>query len=72
MFGKSGDSPFYFPNREKTQNISRSGNKMINFFMPQHIARRINTNQRIAKTISQAKSEINYLGFHLLDFCKIV
>jgi len=38
------------------QNISRSGNKMINVYMPQHIAWRINTNQRIAKTISLAKS----------------
>ena len=38
------------------QNFSRSGNKMINFYMSQHIARRINTNQRIAKTNSPAKS----------------
>jgi len=33
---------------KKCQNLSRSGNKMINFYMPQHIARRIKTNQRIA------------------------
>jgi len=38
------------------QNLSRSGNKMINFYMPQHISRRIKTNQLIAKTISLAKS----------------
>ena len=27
--------------------------------------------QRIAKTNAPAESEMNYLGFHLLDFCKI-
>jgi len=56
-FWKSGDFPFYFPDRgKKCQNLSRSGNKMIIFYMPQHIAWRINTNQRIAKTNSLAKS----------------
>ena len=38
------------------QSISHSGNKMINFVMPQHVARRINTTQRLAKTNSLAKS----------------
>ena len=43
-FGRLGDSPFNFPDREKKcQNISRSGNKMIIFYIPQHFAPRINT-----------------------------
>jgi len=69
-FGKSGDSLFYFPDREKNVKIFpvREIRKMINFYMPQHIARRINTNQRIAKTNALAKSQMKYLGFNLLDF----
>jgi len=42
--------------RKKCQNISRSGNKMIISYIPQHIARRINMYQRIAKTNAPAES----------------
>jgi len=50
------------------QNLSRSGNKMIIFYIPQHIAWRINMYKRIAKTNAPGESLMNYLGFHLLDF----
>ena len=70
--GNQGIPHFTFPIGKKCQNLSRSENKMIDFYMPQHIARRINTNQRIAKTNALAKSEMKYLGFHLLDILKNV
>jgi len=54
--GNQGIPHFTFPIREKLSKSFPMANKMINFYMPQHIAWQINTNQGIAKTNTLAKS----------------